>query len=65
MPMFEPETSDYVEAAGLRNQCRRKGVQVGTIYALIAQLALHYDLSVLTTDKDFENISSIILLNIV
>jgi len=64
IPMLVPETTDYVEAAGLRNQCRRKGIQVGTIDALIAQLALHYDLSVLTTDKDFENISSIILLNL-
>jgi len=35
----------------------------GTIDALITRLTLYYDLSVLTTDKNFENISSTMLLN--
>ena len=54
LPMLVPETDDYVKAASLRNQCRRKGVQVGTIDALIAQLAIRYELQLLTADKDFE-----------
>ncbi|NJN47000.1 MAG: PIN domain-containing protein [Candidatus Competibacteraceae bacterium] len=39
LPMVVPDTRDYIEAAQVRNLCRRKGVQVGTIDALIAQLA--------------------------
>jgi len=60
LPMLIPETSDYIAAADLRNQCRRKGVQVGTIDALIAQLSLRYELALLTADNDFSNISKII-----
>jgi len=37
----------------LRNACRRAGVQIGTIDALLAQLCIRYDLVLLTTDKDF------------
>lgn len=40
-------------AAELRNKCRRAGVQVGTIDALIAQLCIRHDLVLLTTDRDF------------
>jgi len=36
---------------------------MGTIDALITQLAFYYDLAVLMTDKNFENISSTMLLN--
>lgn len=53
LPMLVPETSDHVKAAALRNHCRRQGVQIGTIDALIAQLAIHYELQLLTTDQDF------------
>ncbi len=51
--MIEPNKDDYVAAAELRNQCRRKGVRLGTIDALIAQLCIHHELPLLTTDKDF------------
>lgn len=37
----------------LRNTCRRHGVQLGTIDALIAQLCIEHDLALLTTDQDF------------
>ena len=57
LPMLVPETDDHVKAAALRNHCRRNGVQVGTIDALIAQLALRYELELLTTDQDFQHIS--------
>jgi predicted nucleic acid-binding protein len=45
-----------VEAAELRNKCRRGGIQIGTVDALLAQLCLHHDLTTLTTDRDFRNI---------
>lgn len=52
-----PERDDHVHAAALRNHCRRHGVQVGTIDALLAQLCLRHDLVMLTTDLDFEHIA--------
>jgi len=53
LPVIMPELEDHIEAAGLRNTCRRKGVQVGTIDALIAQLCIRHGLQLLTTDEDF------------
>jgi predicted nucleic acid-binding protein len=57
LPMIAPEIEDHIEAAGLRNLCRRKGIQVGTIDALIAQLCIRHDLPLLTTDEDFRRIA--------
>ena len=57
LPLIVPETRDHVEAAALRNLCRRKGVQIGTIDALIASLSIRFELALLTTDKDFTNMS--------
>lgn len=54
LPVLVPEVEDHVEAAALRNLCRRRGVQIGTIDALLARLAIRYELSLLSTDKDFE-----------
>jgi predicted nucleic acid-binding protein len=54
LPLLVPDRSDHVEAADLRNACRRKGVQVGTIDALLAQLCRRHELIMLTTDRDFE-----------
>ena len=36
-----------------RNTCRRHGVQIGTIDAVLIQLALKHDLVLLSTDNDF------------
>ena len=57
LPMISPEIEDHIEAAALRNLCRRKGTQVGTIDALIAQLCIRHDLPLLTTDEDFRRIA--------
>jgi hypothetical protein len=53
LPLLMPDRTDHVDAAELRNACRRKGVQVGTIDALLAQLCLRHGLVMLTTDRDF------------
>jgi len=53
LPMLAPDRNDHVGAADLRNRCRRAGVQMGTIDALIAQLCIRHDLTLLTTDVDF------------
>ena len=49
----EPDRQDYIDAAEVRNICRRRGVQIGTIDALLIQLARRYDITILTTDNDF------------
>lgn len=48
-----PDRDDHVQAADLRRECRRHGVHLGTVDALIARLAIRHDLTLLTTDADF------------
>ena len=55
LPLIQPTREDHVAAAELRNACRRAGVQVGTIDALITQLCLRHELTLLSTDKDFKS----------
>jgi len=57
LPLVVPDREDHVAAAGLRNSCRKKGVQIGTIDALLAQLCVRYELVLLTTDEDFHHIA--------
>ena len=54
LPLLVPDRADHVEAADLRNVCRRHGITVGTIDALLAELCRRHDLVMLTTDRDFE-----------
>ena len=42
-----------LDEADLRHRCRRAGVQLGTVGALIAQLCIRHDLVLLTMDGDF------------
>ena len=53
LPLLSPDRQDHVDAAELRNGCRRAGVQWGTIDALLAQLCIRHQLTLLTTDNDF------------
>ncbi|MGH8963092.1 MAG: type II toxin-antitoxin system VapC family toxin [Jatrophihabitantaceae bacterium] len=55
MNLIEPTRDDYLAAAALINECRRLGVQLKTVDAVIAQLAIANDLTLLTTDRDFEH----------
>jgi predicted nucleic acid-binding protein len=52
-----PQMHDHIEAAELRNRCRRAGVQIETVDALLAQLCIHHDLTLLATDRDFVHIA--------
>ncbi|HSM32665.1 MAG TPA: PIN domain-containing protein [Anaerolineae bacterium] len=54
LPFLVPDRADHIEAAELRNACRRNGIQVGTIDTLLAQLCFRYGLVMLSTDRDFE-----------
>lgn len=53
IPLVVPDREDHVAAALLHTNCRKHGVQIGTIDALLAQLCLRHDLTMLTTDRDF------------
>ena len=56
LPLVTPGREDHIEAAELRNHCRRRGIQIGTIDALLAQLCIHHGLTMLTTDGDFRRL---------
>jgi predicted nucleic acid-binding protein len=58
LPLLTPYRQDHVDAAELRNRCRRAGLQIGTIDALLAQLCVRHQLTMLTTDKDFVQAAS-------
>jgi predicted nucleic acid-binding protein len=57
LALLVPDRRDHVDAAELRNRCRRGGVQIGTIDALLAQLCIRRDLTMLATDRDFQNMA--------
>lgn len=57
LPLVAPDRGDHIEAAEIRNRCRRSGLQVGTIDALLAQLCIRHRLALLTTDRDFAHIA--------
>jgi predicted nucleic acid-binding protein len=53
LPFLVPDRTDHIEAAEIRNRCRRRGVQIGTIDALLAALCIRHELTMLTDDADF------------
>ncbi len=50
---YIPDEFDAKKAAALQIELRRRGWQLATIDALIAAVALRYNLSLLTADQDF------------
>lgn len=55
LPYLVPDKQDHIQAAELRNHCRRNGIQIGTVDALLAQLCIRHDLAMLSTDRDFQH----------
>lgn len=53
LPFISPDRQDHIAAAELRNVCRRAGVQIGAIDALLIQLCWRHDLTLLSTHQDF------------
>lgn len=53
---YQIEKQDAEYAAGLQVLLRRQGRQLATMDALIAAIALRYNLLLLTTDQDFRPI---------
>src|SRR5882757_1771551 len=58
LPLLVPDRNDHIRAAELRNRCRRAGIQIGTIDALLAQLCIQHDLTMLASDNDFKHMTS-------
>ena len=58
VPLLVPDRDDPIQAADLRNRCRRAGIQIGTIDALLSQLCVRHDLVLLSTDNDFKYVAS-------
>jgi predicted nucleic acid-binding protein len=58
LPLINPDRQDHIEAADLRNRCRRSGLQIGTIDAILAELCIRHDLTLLTTDNDFSLVAA-------
>jgi len=57
------DEEDAINAAQLQVTLRRSGRQLATVDALIATIALRYDLILLTTDADFTPVPSLRLEN--
>ncbi len=57
LPLVIPDRGDHINAADLRNACRRNGVQVSTIDVLYAQICIRHELLMLSMDSDFERIA--------
>ncbi|MFZ2065136.1 MAG: PIN domain-containing protein [Xanthobacteraceae bacterium] len=57
IPLIVPDRDDHIRAADLRNRCRQVAIQIATIDALLAQLCLRHDLTMLSADADFERIA--------
>lgn len=57
--IYHLDREDAEKAANLQVLLRRRGRQLSTVDALIAAIALRYDLTLLTTDKDFAAIAQL------
>lgn len=53
LPLIQRDRQYHVAAAEVRNACRRGGVQIGTIDALHLRLFGRYEMTLLSSDKDF------------
>jgi predicted nucleic acid-binding protein len=52
--------SDYEEAATCFNRCRAKGLQGSNTDFLMCAVSLRRDLTILTTDKDFDGFARVL-----
>jgi hypothetical protein len=59
LPLLVPDRDDHGAAADLRNACRRSGLQIGTIDALLAQLCIRHELTLSSTDRDFAAVATL------
>jgi predicted nucleic acid-binding protein len=55
LSLLVPSRDDHQQAAELFTTCRRNGVQLATVEALIAALCVRRDLVLLSSDNDFRH----------
>jgi predicted nucleic acid-binding protein len=63
-PDLEIDTTDYESAASAFNRCRERGVQGSNTDFLICAAALRRELSVFTTDGDFQHYARVLRLRL-
>lgn len=56
-PLLGLDRESYVAAARIRNDCRRRGIQMGQVDALIAAACIQHGCALLTADTDFVRIA--------
>jgi tRNA(fMet)-specific endonuclease VapC len=59
LTMYDLDRADAERAAQLQIQLRHRGWQLATVDALIAAVALRYNLTLLTRDQDFSAIAAL------
>lgn len=59
LPEVRTDVLDHIAAAEIQNVCRRVGVQIGIVDAVLAQLCIRHGLRLLTADRDFEHVARI------
>ena len=64
LPHVVPDRRDHVAAAALRAQLSADGIRLGTIDALLAQLCLRHQLTLLTTDLVFNRVAELTPLSV-
>lgn len=57
-------TADYIEAASICNTCLDAGIHTGNTDCLISAVAILRGMEVLSTDKDFHHMESVIPLKL-
>lgn len=60
MKYVEADRHDHLTAADVFAGCRERGIQIGSIDALIAAICIRRDLTLLTTDRDFAQLAQLI-----
>lgn len=63
-PDIALDTRDYEDAASATNRCVARGVQGSAIDFLICAVAMHRQMTVFTTDGDFQHFASVIPLTL-
>ena len=56
LPVLLAARAHHLVAARMANACRRAGVAVGAVDALIAALTVEHGARLLTTDEDFQRV---------
>jgi predicted nucleic acid-binding protein len=57
-PLIDFERNDFINAAKIKNVCRKKGVQASSIDFLITAVCINRNYPLLSSDKDFIHIAN-------